>query len=300
VHARVALGNQLRAELERCWPGSIGLFSDLVSPISLAFLARYPCPADARALGERRLQAFLKGHRYSGRQTPAELLAKLTSAPHGRVGGVEQDARRMLVLALAAAITPLVAQIKTLDRQIATAVRAHPDGEIFLSLFKAPDSVICAATLMAEIGNCRARCLTRDALAADAGQTAVAIESGKRKPACYRRGCNKRLRAAFATLADSTRHWHPWAQDHYAKARARGHDHPRALRTLGRAWCRIVWRCWQNHTPYDPARHHALQQHIAVTVPRPVGAPPRPRCHRADDRRRCHPQGGPQGRARSA
>jgi hypothetical protein len=42
VQARVALGNQLRGELERFWPGPIGLFSDLDSPISLAFLARYP------------------------------------------------------------------------------------------------------------------------------------------------------------------------------------------------------------------------------------------------------------------
>ena len=45
VHARVALANQLRAELERFWPGPIGLFSALDSPISLAFLARYPSPA---------------------------------------------------------------------------------------------------------------------------------------------------------------------------------------------------------------------------------------------------------------
>src|SRR5450432_2490690 len=34
VAARVALANQLRAELERCWPGPIGLFSALDSPIS--------------------------------------------------------------------------------------------------------------------------------------------------------------------------------------------------------------------------------------------------------------------------
>src|ERR1700749_438399 len=39
VGARVALANQLRAELERFWPGPIGLFCDLDSPISLAFLA---------------------------------------------------------------------------------------------------------------------------------------------------------------------------------------------------------------------------------------------------------------------
>jgi transposase len=52
VAARVAMANQLRAELERFWPGPVGLFADLDSPISLAFLARYPSPADAKGLGE--------------------------------------------------------------------------------------------------------------------------------------------------------------------------------------------------------------------------------------------------------
>jgi transposase len=115
--------------------------------------------------------------------------------------------------------------------------------------------VICAAILLSEIGDCRARYPTGDALAGDAGQAAVAIESGK--AARFRWACNKRLRSAFSTLADGTRHWHLWSQDRYAAARLRGHDHPRAIRTLGRAWCRIVWRCWQDRIPYDPARHRA-------------------------------------------
>ena len=65
VTARVALTNQLRAELERFWPGPIGLFSALDSRISLAFLERYPSPADAHGLGQARLQAFLARERYS-------------------------------------------------------------------------------------------------------------------------------------------------------------------------------------------------------------------------------------------
>ena len=271
VGARVALTNQLRSELERFWPGPIGLFSALDNQISLAFLERYPSPVDARALGEKRLQAFLSRQRYSGRQKPAQLLAKLRRAAEGRVGEAELTARRALVLALVAALKPLVAEISKLDRQLASALREHPDGAIFTSLFKGPDSVICAAQLLSEVGDCRARYLTGDALAADAGQAAIAIESGKRKTACFRWACNKRLRSAFCTLSDSTRQWHPWAQDRYASARACGHDHPRALRTVGRAWCRVVWRCWQDGVPYDPARHRALQQHITVTIPTSSG-----------------------------
>src|ERR1700756_1282886 len=66
VHARVALGSQLRAELERFWPGPIGLFTKLDSPISLAFLERYPSPADVGGLGDQRLAAFLARQHYSG------------------------------------------------------------------------------------------------------------------------------------------------------------------------------------------------------------------------------------------
>ena len=87
------------------------------------------------------------------------------------------------MLSLVATIKTLNEQIKQLERQIATAIREHPDGAIFLSLFKKPSSVICAAELLAEIGDCRARYPARDTLAADAGQAAVAKESGKRKAA---------------------------------------------------------------------------------------------------------------------
>ena len=59
------------------------------------------------------------------------LLAKLRSAPEGRVGDLELATRRQLVLTFVATIRTLNAQIKQLERQIATAVRAHPDGHIY-------------------------------------------------------------------------------------------------------------------------------------------------------------------------
>jgi transposase len=120
VHTRVALGNQLRCELERFWPGPIGLFSDLTGQISLAVIERYPSPVDARGLGEQRLAAFLARQGYAGRQKPAKLLAKLRAAPEGRVGEAELGARRQLVLCLVETLKSLVCQIKALERQIAT------------------------------------------------------------------------------------------------------------------------------------------------------------------------------------
>ncbi|MGN6169378.1 MAG: hypothetical protein ACTHQQ_14595 [Solirubrobacteraceae bacterium] len=98
------------------------------SRISLAFLERYPSPADARGLGVARMQAFLERERYSGRQHPTALLAKLRSAPKGRVGELELATRRQLVLSLVATIKLLNAQIKELERQLAAAVRGPPDS----------------------------------------------------------------------------------------------------------------------------------------------------------------------------
>lgn len=264
VQARVALANQLRGQLDAFWPGAARIFAEVDSPIALAFLARYPSPEDARRLGEKRLEGFLARHRYCGRRTPAELLTRLRSAPRAVIGELEAEARRSAVLGLVAALTPLVEQIGQLTSQIGGAVRSHPDGEIFLGLFRDAKSVICAAGLLAEIGDNRARYPTRDALAADAGQAPVTIQSGKRGAASFRWACDKRLRAHVSVLADSTRHWHPWAKDVYRRARERGCDHPHAIRVLGRAWTHVLWSCWQQHTPYDPARHGALQRVLAA------------------------------------
>lgn len=81
VHQRVAAHNQLEACLDAFWPGAKGIFADVTSEIALAFLERYPTPASARGLGEKRLAAFLTKHSYSGRRSAAELLARLREAP---------------------------------------------------------------------------------------------------------------------------------------------------------------------------------------------------------------------------
>ena len=263
VGTRVGLANQLRAELDRIWPAATTLFAAIDSPIALAFLHRYPGPAEARMLTHRTLASFLRRERYSGRRSPDELLTRLRIAPAGVAGASELAARRQIVLGLVAALKPVVAQIKTLERDIATAINAHPDGPIFLSFFRG--ATITAARLLAEIGDDRGRYPTNDALAAHGGTSPVARESGKHKTASFRWGCNHRLRNALCVLANATRHRNPWAAATYQAARQRGHDHPRALRTLARSWTRILWRCWHDRTPYNPERHGALTRQLTAT-----------------------------------
>lgn len=258
VAIRVHLANQLRAQLDASWPGARQIFTDVDTPIALAFLARYPSPGDTRGLGPKRLQGFLARHAYCGRRTPEDLLARLHQAPVAVLGDLQAEAHRSAVNGLIAALAPIVEQISQLTSQIAGGVRQHPDGPIFLSFFKDPKSVVCAAGLLAEIGDNRARYPTAASLAADAGQAPVAKESGKRRHATFRWACDKRLRNHIGVLSDSTRHWHPWANDIYTRAGDRGCQHAHAKRILGRAWTRVLWRCWQDHQPYNPTQHGNL------------------------------------------
>ena len=96
------------------------------------------------------------------------------------------------------------------------------------------------------------------------GVAPVTTRSGKYSGVGFRRACNKRLRQAVVCFADHSRHSSPWAAAIYARARARGCHHAHAVRILARAWLGVLWRCWHDRRPYDPAKHRAAQQYLAA------------------------------------
>lgn len=262
VGQRVTLANQLRALLERFWPGAAAIFADVDSPIALAFLSRYPTPHSAARLGDKRLAQFLGQHAYCGRRPVAELLARLRRAPASQVGEAEAEASGEVVRALVAVLLPLVAHLQQLSAAIAAALPQHPDGRLVQSLPRS--GAVNAAQILAELGDDRARFPTDDQLAAEAGVVPVTHASGQHRAVVFRWACNKRMRRALTTFADNSRHASRWAALVYQRARTRGCRHPHAVRILARAWVRILWRCWQDRTPYDVSRHRAAQTMAAA------------------------------------
>lgn len=253
VAERVSLANQLRSLLESFWPGAACIFKAIDSPIALAFVQRYPTPKSAAKLGERRLATFLAQEQYSGRRPVPELLQRLRDAPAGLASGREQEAKGELVKALARVLETLVGQLAKLSSRIEHEVAQLADGRIVMSFPRA--GKINAAQILAELGDVRQRFQTEEQLAAEAGVCPVTYESGKSRGVGFRWACNHRLRAAITLWADNTRHTSPWAADIYARARARGCDHPHATRILARAWVRVLWRAWTSGTTYDPLKH---------------------------------------------
>ncbi len=256
VATRLCLANQLRSLLEGFWPGAAAIFAALDSPIALAFVRRYPTPDSAARLGEKRMAAFMASQAYCGRRSPAELLARLRAAPAGLAKDAETDAKGELVLALAASLARLVAEIAKLSARIEHAVADLPDGRIIMSFPRA--GRVCAAQILAELGS-RDRFQSQDHLAAEAGVCPVTHASGKSRGVVFRWACNHRLRQALTCFADNSRHASAWAKDVYDKARRRGCKHQHAIRILARAWVRILWKAWQTGTHYDPEKHAAAR-----------------------------------------
>jgi transposase len=252
VESRVALCNQLRAHLRTVFPGAVGLFADLDAPISLAFLTRFPSAQAAAWLSHRRLGAWLAANGYCGRTPTRVLLARLTDAPAG-LTGEHGHAAAHPTLAYIGALRALREQITALEAQIAEQLALHPDAAIFQSLPRS--GVVRAAKLLVEIGDARGRFPSEAALAALAGAAPSTRQSGRHQAVSFRWACDKKLRDAVMDFAADSRRASPWAQAIYQRHRAAGKTHQHATRILARAWLRVIWRCWQNHTLYNPALH---------------------------------------------
>jgi len=257
VQTRIRLAQQLRAHLELVYPGAVGLFADLDSPIALRFLLRFPSATKAAWLSPKRMAAWLRSEGYCGRTSAEVLCQRLETAPAG-VTGPEAEARSAVTFAFVRMLLAVRAQIGELEARIREQLELHPDGAIFTSLPRAGQ--VRAAALLAEIGDVRERFPTPESLACLAGAAPSTRQSGQHLAVTFRFACDKKLRDALIDFAEDSRFANEWAAEVYRRAIDRKKTHPHAGRILARAWVHVLWRCWQDRVPYDPVRHRALQQ----------------------------------------
>jgi len=189
-----------------------------------------------------------------GAARPAVLAGRLAAAPDGTG---DDQCQAAVTVQMAGAAADAAARIRVLEAQIA----AQPGQHIFTSLPRA--GTVRAARLLAETGDCRARYPDPAAPAGAAGVSPVTRRSGTWISHHFRWDVNAHLRDALCDFAADSRRASPWAAGIYDAARARGKDHPHAVRILARAWAPVIWRCWRDGTAYDPAKHRALQDTLA-------------------------------------
>jgi transposase len=177
------------------------------------------------------------------------------------VQGATAEAQAVVTRSLVRVLRVLVAEIAELETHIREQLALHPDGPIFQSLPRA--GTVRAASLLVEIGDCRARFPTPETLAALAGAVPSTRASGQHRVVTFRWTCDKKLRDALVDFAQDSVRASPWAEQLYQRHRQASKTHPHAARIVTRAWIGVIWRCWQDHQPYNPAQHRALQRVLA-------------------------------------
>jgi transposase len=255
LETQQATEHQLRMILEAYHPAPVRLFSSVDRQITLSFVLDYPTPALASRIKTTRMDGFLARHHYTGR-VPAQVLAErmranLLSGAAGTVAGKSFSAQSFTRL-----LQLLNRQLGEYDDAIAAAVAEHPDGLIFAS-FPGVGPVL-TGVLLAEIGEDRTRFPEPAALLAEAGLAPVTRASGRSRSVRFRYAANTHLREAAMWWAFNSLKTSPWAASAFRQARdQRGQRYHRALRGLAARWTRILWRCWTDHTLYNPERHHS-------------------------------------------
>jgi transposase len=256
--------NRLRHAVLAVCPGLLDAFPDLDAVSALAFLELWPTVTAARALRRDEIEAFLRRHNHcrpvaAAARIHAALQAEALCAPAHLVaahaGAIQLAARQLLLLH-----RQRLAWEKRL-RDLLAGDRAHPDGEILLSL---PGLDAClAARVLGEIGDRRERFPTPAALQSYAGTAPVTKASGRARVVVARSACNRFLRQTLLRWAYCSIVRSAWARAFYDRHRAAGKSHFTALRALANRWLGILHHLLATGQRYDEAVHQRNRAHVA-------------------------------------
>lgn len=266
-----ALSNRLREQLWSYWPALLRLAADRADPFLWSLLERAPTPAAGRELSRAEIAALLKKHlvRRVNAEDVQRILAELPlPAATGTVNAAAQHVRLLIPrlrlvhqqrrecgAAMGAILAPLTAEEKADDEATSEATpqgkREHRDAKILASLPGVGRLVL--ATVLAEASPHLAQ-RRKDSLRALGGLAPVTRQSGKSRLVLMRRACSARLRYAFYHWGRTAVQHDAACQAHYARLRAKGHRHGRALRGVVDRLLDIAWAMLRDGTLYEPER----------------------------------------------
>jgi transposase len=254
VDHRTQLGNELRSTLKLYFPQALELCGeDLWTPLALDFLDRWPELAALRRAKPATLQAFYTEHNSRRQTVITERLALVHQAQPLTTDRAVIDPAILQVQLLVAVLRPLQTHILEVEQQIATAFAAHPEANLFRALPGAGPAL--APRLLVALGTDRTRYLDAASLQKYAGVAPVTERSGRQRWVHWRWNAPKFLRQTFVEWAGQTIPKCSWAKAYYLQQKKAGKHHQTILRSLAFKWIRILWRCWQDRTPYDESRY---------------------------------------------
>jgi transposase len=264
---QIRLNNQFREQLHRFFPQLLKLSPSADEPWLWELFEMAPLPAKAARLSETKLTRILRDHRIR-RLDAAQVRTALTGTPLTLADGTAEAAseRALFLLPRLRLLhqqrVEIARRIDSVLRELSTPVAGdaeeqkteHRDAAILLSLPGVGRHV--AATMLGEASQAIAE---RDyhALRCYAGAAPVTRQSGKKTVILMRRGCNERMRNALYHWSRVSIACDQASKDAYARMRAAGHSHGRALRGLADRWLEVLVSMLRHNTLYDPQRRAA-------------------------------------------
>lgn len=256
VDRRTGLLNTLQSVLRGYFPQALELCGeDLGASLALDLLARWPTLAALQKSKPETLRSFYYRHNVRRPEALEARLQRLTQARALTDDPVVIGVSVVQVQGLSAELRALQKHIAVLDDQIAVVFASHPDAALFRELPGA--GKVLAPRLAAAFGTDRARWADAQSLGRYIGVLPVLERSGARHWVHWRWSAPKFLRQSFVEWAKETVRYCEWAGVYYDHCKQRGQRPQSIYRSLAAKWIRILWRCWQDATPYHDARYRA-------------------------------------------
>ena len=249
VGDKVRCTHRLTSTLKNYFPQVLQWFPEKDTAIFCDFLSRWPTLKAAQLARRSTLEGFFRVHHVRAVDVIDTRVQALKSAMALTTDDGVITPNVLLVHALVAQLRVTLQAIADFDNAMAQRAQAHPDFPVFDALPGA--GAVFAPRLLVAFGAQRERFTSADALQKYAGIAPVTERSGKKSWVHWRLQCPTFLRQTFVEwAAESTRHAF-WAQVYSQQQRDKGKAHQAAVRALAFTWIRILFRCWQDHTPYD-------------------------------------------------
>jgi hypothetical protein len=259
VADKVRITNRLVSALKHYYPQVLDWFEDRDTVVCCDFLTRWPTLKQVKRARRTVLEEFFRGHNIRYTKTIERRIAAIHAAKPLTTDEAVIKPQSLLVGALIAQLRVVLEAIARFSAQIDTLCADIPDYAFFKALPAAGPTF--APRLLAAFGENRERYASAAALQKYSGIAPVTERSGQKSWVHWRYSAPTFLRQTFVEWAAQTPRHSFWAKAYYQQQRRKGASHQAAVRALAFKWIRILYRCWQDRTPYDEARYlSALQQ----------------------------------------
>ena len=253
VGDKVRLTNRLTSALQNSFPHVLQWLQEKDTAIFGDFLSRWPTLKAAQLARRTTLEGFFRAHHVRSADVITTRIEAIKSARALTTDDGVITPNVLLVQALVAQLRVTVQAIADFDNAITQRAQDHPDFPLFDALPGA--GAVFAPRLLVAFGEQRERYASAAELQKYAGIAPVTERRGKQSWVHWRWQCPTFLRhTCVAWAAESIRHSF-WAQVYSQQQRDKAKAHQAAVRALAFKWIRILYRCWQNRTPYDESTY---------------------------------------------